>query len=393
MKIFTLVFITFLILLLSSKAVLSSNEIDFKPTPFANFLHDDFELYIEETSRWITKNRVFRSADPALEVTLNSPFEIKPTDPNGQAILLIHGLSDSPYSFNDIAHSLSQQGFLVRVLLLPGHGGKPADLMLTKIDDWLDLVSHHTVLLMQEIDKVWIGGFSTGANLALIEAIDNPSVAGALLFSPAIVSRKPLDFLAPIAKYFIDWADVDPEESITRFDSLAMNGAALYYESSKLVRNRLENDSFDRPAFVTISESDSVVDGESVYEYFQENFTHPNRQLVWFGDRNWNDPKVTSFTMNLPEKRISTGSHMSVLYSLSNPFYGENGAVRICNNGQSERDEQACRDDAEIWYSSFDYVEENKIHARLTWNPYFDETIQILQRVIDGSRHKSGSSK
>ncbi len=66
-------------------------------------------------------------------MALNAPFEIEPKDPSGKAILLVHGLSDSPYSFVDVANKLADQGFLVRVPLLPGHGAKPSDLMLPQL--------------------------------------------------------------------------------------------------------------------------------------------------------------------------------------------------------------------------------------------------------------------
>ncbi len=372
----------FLALVCAAMSVHSSNELARSPTQFADYLQDNFDDYLEETKRWVREHRIYRSANTELEVELNSPFELKPDNPNGKAILLVHGLSDSPYSFSDVAKRLSDQGYLVRALLLPGHGAKPADLMLPEIEDWLVMVSHHTDMLAKEADEVWLGGFSTGANLAMIEAIDNQEVSGALLFSPAIISRKPLDFLAPWAKYLMDWADVDPEVSITRFDSLTMNGAALYYESSKMLRDRLESVGFDRPVMFTLSESDSVVDSEAVYTYFNEHFTHAENKLVWYGEREWEDAKVNAFSMKLPEKRISTGSHMSALYSPSNPFYGKNGSFKVCNNGQSESQEKACEEGAETWYSSFDYSEKDKTHSRLTWNPYFEETMRIVLYLL-----------
>ena len=337
---------------------------------------------MDETRQWLAKNRVFRSDDPTLEVSVNAPFELTPKQPTGKGILLIHGLSDSPYSFTDVADHLAKEGFLVRTVLLPGHGAKPADLMLPSIENWLELISHHTQLLASEVDEVWVGGFSTGANLALIEAYDNPNIAGALLFSPAIYSRKPLDFLAPYAKYVMDWADIDPEVSITRFDSLTMNAAALYYQTSRMVRDRIESRTFTRPVLFTISESDSVIDAEKTFDYFNTRFDNEHNKMLWFGERTFKQNSVVQYSMILPEKRISTASHMSVLYSPLNEFYGEQGSIRICNNGQTEAQEIACNDGAETWFSSFDYSEEGKIYARLTWNPYFKESMAMLSKVI-----------
>lgn len=383
MKRLTLCCLVVILIVLSAINGCSSKQVRLEPTRFSYFLQNDFDLYIAETRQWLRDNRVFRSNDPELEIQLNSPFEIKPQNASGKAVLLIHGLSDSPHSFSDISKKLADNGFLVRSLLLPGHGGKPEDLMLPTINDWLSLVEHHTRLLMNEVDEVWLAGFSTGANLALIEAINNTEVKGVVLFSPAIVSSKKLVFLAPIAKYFVDWADIDPEENITRFDSLTMNAAALYYQSSEIVRELLDSTHFERPAFFALSEHDSVVDSDAVYNYFKNCFTHQDKQMLWFGERQWEDEKISFYSMHKPAKRISTGSHMSVVYAPYNPFYGEEGSIRICNNGQNQNAEAACRSGAETWFSTYGYVEENKIHARLTWNPHFDAMMMQIMALLN----------
>ncbi|MEZ9465093.1 alpha/beta hydrolase, partial [Vibrio splendidus] len=81
----------------------------------------------------------------------------QPVSPNGKAVLLVHGLGDSPYSFKDIATHLAEQGYLVRTVLLPGHGSRVGDLMQPSLEDWQGVVAHHTQLLEQEYDSVWLG--------------------------------------------------------------------------------------------------------------------------------------------------------------------------------------------------------------------------------------------
>jgi pimeloyl-ACP methyl ester carboxylesterase len=192
----------------------------------ANYLQNDFQQYIQDNQQWLRKNRMYLSQNPEQEILLNSPFELKPDQPNGKAALLVHGLSDSPFSFTDIAQELVEQGFLVRVILLPGHGSKPADLMLPELKDWTAIVRHHTDLLSKNYDDIWLGGYSTGANLVTIEAVENPDVDGLLLFSPAFEPQSSAVRFAPYARYLVDWAEVDPEDNIVKFESLAMNGAA-----------------------------------------------------------------------------------------------------------------------------------------------------------------------
>ena len=81
-----------------------------------------FEQYVKETSQWIERNRRFATPDHQVELSHQVPFEIKPVKPNGKGILMIHGFTDSPYNFHDIANRLAERGFLVRAVVLPGHG-------------------------------------------------------------------------------------------------------------------------------------------------------------------------------------------------------------------------------------------------------------------------------
>ena len=342
----------------------------------------DFQRYIADNQQWLRENRHYLSDDTELEIAINSPFELKPMQPNGKAVLLVHGLSDSPYSFIDIGQELVKQGYLVRTLLLPGHGSKAADLMLPVLDDWTGIVKHHTQLLIQRYDEVWLGGYSTGANLVTIEASENPQVAGLLLFSPAFKPDNNLVRLAPIARHFVDWADEDPEENIAKYDSLPMNGAAVYYQTSSLVREKLAEQPVDIPVFMAISEGDSVIDTLAALELYQKRFKHSNNQLAWFGEYQPNVQGLHQFSMRLPEQKISAGSHMSPLYKPENTHYGVSGRFRMCANGQDEVQELLCREGDDVWFSGWGYREEGKVYARLSWNPYFDETIAVIQQVM-----------
>ena len=94
------------------------------------YTQDTYANYVSETRDWLSENRAFISNDRTLELDVNSPFERRPDHPTNKGVLLLHGLADSPYSFNDVADELVKKGYLVRSLLIPGHGSRPADLML-----------------------------------------------------------------------------------------------------------------------------------------------------------------------------------------------------------------------------------------------------------------------
>ncbi len=350
------------------------------------FQQENFQKYLQDTQQWLSKNRVFHSKDKARELYFNMPFELKPEHPNGEGVLLVHGLGDSPYSNRDIANHLARRGYLVRTILLPGHGSKPGDLKLPTVKDWQSIVAHHAKLLSKDVKTVWLGGYSTGANLVTDYAINHPSIAGLLLISPAFKPGIDKVKYAPVAKYFIDWADKDKETNIARYDSLPMNGAAVYYQTTQAVDQTLQNtSSYNKPVFIMMSEADSVIDTQFVLDTFTQKMTNPNSRLLWFGERSFADPRIIQYTMNLPDDKISNASHMAPLFAPENTFYGSTGTQRICHNGQKDWATKQCESGGEVWFSSWGYREPGKAYARLTWNPYFRASMTLMDRVISHS--------
>ena len=349
-----------------------------------SYSQDNFQQYVNETKQWLSQHRVFKTDNIEKELQANAPFELIPENPNGDAVLLVHGLGDSPYSFMDVAQHLSAQGYLVRTVLLPGHGSKVGDLMLPTLEDWQNVVSHHIALLKPKTNKLWLGGYSTGANLVTSEALNDDGIEGLLLFSPAFKPESSVVKWAKVASYVMTWADRDPETNYTRYNSLPMNGAAVYYDTVKVVQHDLENTTYNKPVFMMISEGDSVIDTKFPTTVFQKQFTNKNNQLIWQGERDLSIEKTTRFTMQRPDLHIVNGSHMGLLFSPNNAEYGQQAAIRICNNGQSKEQEKACELGDEVWFSSYGSREEGKTLARLTYNPYFEQSMEKLDAMMNG---------
>ncbi len=382
-----------LLLLTACSQVSDQSPLHTTSASLPDYQQADFQTYLSDTRTWLEQQRVFVSADKQAELDANMPYELPPADglPPRKAVLLVHGLGDSPFFFRDISQALSQQGFLVRTLLLPGHGSRPADLMLADADDWQAAVSHHTRLLQQQFDEIWLGGFSTGANLVTSEAIRNDDVSGLLLFSPAIVPESAMTHLLPVANLFSNWLDLEASDgNYTRYGSLTTNGATQYYYTTRQVRQQLAQHSYNKPVLMALSADDSVVDSEAVKTLFEQRFSNPASKLFWFGETTETaDSRVETLTSHLPQLQISNFSHMSLLFAANNPFYGRNGSQRICENGQTEAAEQACPNSNDLWYSNWGYQEPDKVHARLTWNPYFDELVKGMEAVTSGDQQAS----
>ena len=358
--------------------------------PFDNYL-GDVESYLQE-------HRAFISNKKAKELFMNMPFECG-TQFRDIGLLLVHGLGDSPYFFRDIANAMCDEGIHVRTILLPGHGSKPGDMLNVTYQQWQTETNHHIRLFSKEVDSLYIGGFSTGANLTTIASFtmaDDVEIKGLMHFSPAFKSRFFVSRLAPYIDLLFPWPNVEEEDNPSRYNSTAMPGFAAYQESVNVLqdlftRSDKEERTLNLPVLMVVAEKDSVVDTAIIAEQFRDNFTHPHKCLLWQGEKAPEVPENTLImqTMNVPEQRISAASHMSTLFSDENPLYGIESDFRICDNGQGSDAEARCKAGEEVWYGPWGFKPDNadealasnkqdRVYARLTYNPYFDRMVDQL---------------
>lgn len=375
------------VLALSSACTAMNSQVaDAKSMPFADY---QWATYAQILAR-----RNFQTAEPQIELVWNAPQEWRPdvfdaTAKPAKGILLVHGLGDSPWSFNDVAQQLAAQGFLVRTVLLPGHGTRPADLLDVTLEQWRHVVQAQTAALQRDVDQVYLGGFSTGANLVLEHAYASPDIAGLVLFSPGFRSSSSLDWLAPLAAWFRPWLlSPDgrmPMQNSVRYLNTPTNGFAQFFRSSRAAQALLRLGPYEKPVFMVVSQHDSVLDTSYLLDVFQHRFIHPASRLVWYGEAPVGLPHTPRVLVRqdwLPKWRISQFSHMGVLFSPANPLYGAEGSLRFCWNGQDEHATQACEQGGPVWYSDWGYREDGKVHARLTFNPYFDWQGSVMAEVL-----------
>ena len=184
-----------------------------------------------------------------------------PASPQRGVALLVHGLSDSPYSLRAVALALQRAGVTVYGLRLPGHGTIPAALDTVHWRDWLAAVD----LVVRQIRRdhpdapFWYVGYSTGATLGLKHAT-GAIAAGRedllpqrlILLSPAL-GVSPFAPLANLQRLIsrwgvapkARWADVGPEIDPYKYASFAKNAgaqiasliSALYADLDRMDRN------------------------------------------------------------------------------------------------------------------------------------------------------------
>ena len=85
-------------------------------------------------------NRYFEGSPvfpPRFAQDWNRSYVIEPASPPKGAVVLLHGLTDSPYSLRHVARRYAERGFIAIGLRIPGHGTVPAGLTDVRWEDWM----------------------------------------------------------------------------------------------------------------------------------------------------------------------------------------------------------------------------------------------------------------
>jgi alpha-beta hydrolase superfamily lysophospholipase len=193
------------------------------------------------------------AARVALETTGNRSHELTQAAPRGAAVML-HGLSDAPYSLESVGRLLHERGFYVVFLRLPGHGTIPGAL---RDADWEDWMAATALALRHAADHapgkpLYVAGYSTGAPLALLHtlrAMEDKSLtmpSRLLLFSPAIgvsefaVMTNVTSLLAPVPGLEkAAWLDVMPEYDPYKYNSFPVNAATQVWSLTRALEKSL----------------------------------------------------------------------------------------------------------------------------------------------------------
>ncbi|MFC0180668.1 alpha/beta hydrolase [Thorsellia kenyensis] len=212
----------------------------------------------------------------------NRTYIMKPDNdlfpkPRG-AVVLLHGLTDTPYSLRNMADLYRQKGFIAIGLRLPAHGTVPAALSKVDWEDWLAatrLGVREAQRLIPENAPLHIVGFSNGGALAMkyaLDAIEDPNLVKPdhlVLISPMIgitsfarfagIAGWPAVF-PPFAK--AAWLSVLPEFNPFKYNSFPVNGARQSHLLTSVLQQQISDFSNrdllkDLPPVVTFQ---SVVD-------------------------------------------------------------------------------------------------------------------------------------
>ena len=192
----------------------------------------------------------------SFERNWNRSFEFPAQSPRGVAILL-HGLTDSPYSMRATASLLVNQGFSVIAPRMPGHGFAVGGLRQASWEDWAAAVRiavRHALGMPGGDQSLLIVGYSNGGLLALEYAltcdreIALPCPDSMILMSPAI-SMSPATAIAnwhsavswhPYFEKFA-WLNLLPEIDPFKFTSFPKRAGWEIYKLASRVYGLMDD--------------------------------------------------------------------------------------------------------------------------------------------------------
>lgn len=105
---------------------------------------------------------------------------------------------------------------------------------------------------------------------------------------------------------------------------------------------------FRKPVVVMMAEHDSIVDTEELLALISRQMVNPQSRILWYGNEKTvqnlaaSGTRVIVRTDVVPEYRVTSFSHMGMLYRPENPKYGAAGSDRICRKEGEKASGRLC---------------------------------------------------
>jgi alpha-beta hydrolase superfamily lysophospholipase len=232
----------------------------------------------------------------------NRSFEFTSDQPVG-GVLLLHGMSDSPYSLRVLGETLKQRNYWVIGLRLPGHGTAPSGLKHISWRDMAAAVRLGVAHLGSKLGRkpIHIVGYSNGAPLAInytLDALEDDALtvpASLVLISPSI-GLHPAAALAQWKRRLsilpglggMAWLSVMPEFDPYKYNSFATNAAEQVHGLTRSVARRITARASSGanpvlpPTLVLKSTVDATVSTDAVVDRLLKHLKPNRHELVLF---------------------------------------------------------------------------------------------------------------
>ena len=297
----------------------------------------------------VPQNRYWADAplNPAnLRQNWNRSFTLDPAGAPVGAVVLLHGLTDAPYSLRHVGDLYQKRGWVVIGIRMPGHGTVPAGLAKAKAEQW----QAATRLAVREAMRrapgrpLHIAGYSNGAALAMIHALDateNPTLGApdqVVLLSPMIGLTRFARFaglagMPAIFPAFVNaaWLDIIPEYNPFKYNSFPVKAGAESHRVTVILGEKIEaarsSGRIGRlPPILTFQSAvDSTVSAPAVVDGLYAHLPANGSELVLFDINRaaYVGPLVRQSAKTALERMRPTGRHNYRLSIVANAAPGD----------------------------------------------------------------------
>jgi alpha-beta hydrolase superfamily lysophospholipase len=182
----------------------------------------------------------------------NRSYIMTPSGAPAGAVVLLHGLTDSPYSLRHIAQRYREDGYVAVAIRMPGHGTVPGGLTAVEWEQWTAatrLAVREAMRRAGPSAQLHLIGFSNGGALAMKYALE--AIGDKTLKRPdRIVLISPMIGITSMARFAgvmgwpavfptfakAAWLGIVPEFNPFKYNSFPVNGA----RQSSLVARALQ---------------------------------------------------------------------------------------------------------------------------------------------------------
>lgn len=307
-----------------------------------DFKGTDFAEYIDFIRTKIRRARLDLHTDyPETIIETNAPFVWLPQKENTgkkRGVLLVHGLFDSPFSLRDLGHVFYQQHFLVQAVLLPGHGTVPGDLLHIHHQSWQEAVAFGVETLQQQVDEVYLCGFSTGGLLCIDYHLRHPEIAlkGIVALAPAFKINSLLAPLLPALAHISPWLHKRAEDNYTKYRSMSMNACAETYRLGRDVRKKIHlQNGLKTRLLSAFSADDFVVSAKTGQDLFSR-YASPDSVCLIFNShaKPEKDNRIRYLENIFPDHPPYILKHNGLPFSPENIHYGLHADYRKEDHGE-----------------------------------------------------------
>ena len=208
-------------------------------------------------------------------------------------IVLVHGYMAAPPEVRELADYLGRKGYWVYAPRLRGHGTSPDDLAGRTYHDWVASVDEAYTIANNTCKRIVVGGFSTGAGLALdLAARGVENLAGVFAVSPPLQLQDFSTRFVPAVDKWNRWMDLvgldgakkefipnDPENPHINYSRNPIGGVRELGLLMEALEPKLPN--IQLPVLVVQSDGDPLVDPKGSRRIFERLGSRDKQYLLF----------------------------------------------------------------------------------------------------------------